>query len=708
MDMSTLRPPPTVVFSATLKDHQLCLEAKVASLEAKVASLESEELDIVEAARNQQQYDAGIIARLKVEKHRLEQLVQSSREQRAYLEAKVTSLEAEKRDGATSAQTQMQAAMERVGKTEAEACRLRELLGMEESQITSIACRRSRCAVRIQRSWRRHALCMRRGRIQREKARMLIQKKINARLAAFQQIWRIRRERLRRRREQFEQGFLSQRRPTTKYDVIVSFESLSEFITSGRIDLLQAAQSLFDVAQAARYRIVAVVGLFDKGKTFLINRLLGVNLPAGKLFTTKGLSFLWVKERRMLVLDSAGVQATVSYRAQAVQPILDAQTTESLIFEMVSRIAHHMIFVVNDLTWFEQKYVAMLHQKYVKSRQAKELIVVHNLRTTSYVEEARQLFKRQIMQCYEGEPSHLGDLVFTADHGPNVPHVHHIGICDEATVAGEKFNNTNCAILLQMLEIRDMLGSNVVLSDLLRGQFEQLLPKFVSVEPIEQKTLVKSSASLSDELQVDNSTVEVSPVGPILQAPESRVAVEYMLLNSEAGDDGYMRAGSLVMQTTQPGFRLAMKTRGVISSLGEIIAHDVSFEPTVNVYDRRGEQYIKRYIEIECPKVIQDDIDWEELANGIKITIRKHKAIDEMSVHPVYPIRQHHGVWEREFQFESTEGRFEICPDEFNLQDGVLLIVLLRPLQARKGKLGRGTQLGIPKASQNTELSTSL
>ena len=39
----------------------------------------------------------------------------------------------------------------------------------------------------------------------------------------------------------------------------------------------------------------------------------------------------------MLVLDSAGVQSTVSYRAQAVDAIHDAQTTESLMFEMVSR-----------------------------------------------------------------------------------------------------------------------------------------------------------------------------------------------------------------------------------------------------------------------------------------------------------------------------------------------------------------------------------
>ena len=36
------------------------------------------------------------------------------------------------------------------------------------------------------------------------------------------------------------------------------------------------------------------------------------------------------------------------------------------------RISHQIVFVVNDLTWFEQKYVAMLHQKYVQCKQHKE------------------------------------------------------------------------------------------------------------------------------------------------------------------------------------------------------------------------------------------------------------------------------------------------------------------------------------------------
>ncbi|CAE7464097.1 unnamed protein product, partial [Symbiodinium pilosum] len=166
-------------------------------------------------------------------------------------------------------------------------------------------------------------------------------------------------------------------------------------------------------------------------------------------------SWLWwafsTRERRMLVLDSAGVQSTVSYQKQAVDAILDAQTTESLMFEMISRIAHHMIFVVNDLTWFEQKYVAMLHQKYVQGGQQKELVVVHNLRNTTNKAEACKLFKRQVMRCYDGEQSHLGELIFTQDAGNGAPPLRHIGLCYEFSLAGDAFNEKNRQHLLQSL-----------------------------------------------------------------------------------------------------------------------------------------------------------------------------------------------------------------------------------------------------------------
>ena len=46
-----------------------------------------------------------------------------------------------------------------------------------------------------------------------------------------------------------------------------AFDSLAKFLEERKIEFLQKAESHFEVAKesASRYRIIAVVGLFDKG-----------------------------------------------------------------------------------------------------------------------------------------------------------------------------------------------------------------------------------------------------------------------------------------------------------------------------------------------------------------------------------------------------------------------------------------------------------
>ena len=533
----------------------------------------------------------------------------------------------------------------------------------EEAEVRSRKFREA--ATKIQAVWRGGNIRRRRALSRAEEHRRRRQSRELRAALCLQLAWRLHQRRLWRR----WQGKMVQAQ-STPYDAILAFESLSQFLSTGEIRFLQHAESKLQVASAGRFRIVAVVGLFDKGKTFLINKLFGVNLPSGKLHTTKGLSFLWIEERRMLVLDSAGVQSTVSYRAQAVQDaILDAQTTESLMFEMISRIAHHMIFVVNDLTWFEQKYVAMLHQKYVQGGQQKELVVVHNLRNTTEVQEACKLFSRQVTRCYDGEQSHLGELIFTQDAGAGAPPLHHIGLCYEFSKAGDAFNEKNRQYLLQSLEHRNSLGSELVLADILKAELARLLPRFVNIEA---KCPESSVCSPDQAIGVEFCDA---------QEPTSA---------NECQTAGYHCVGVLRMNLSQEGARVAMKTRRVISPLGEIIAHDVSFDPIVNVYDRTTTTHgTSRYIRIECPGVTEEDVEWEELPNGVKISVDKKRPIDEHAVQPVQPIRQHHGVWEQEFSFDYSEGRFELSPEEAAFENGVLTVVLKKAAQPRRGKFGQ-------------------
>lgn len=75
----------------------------------------------------------------------------------------------------------------------------------------------------------------------------------------------------------------------------------------------------------------------------------------------------------------------------------------------------------------------------------------------------------------------MAELVFIAEHGPHAPHSHHIGICQEGSAAGQRFNDKNFQVLLQRLENTDTLGSKIQFAGLLQLQLQSLLPKFINV-----------------------------------------------------------------------------------------------------------------------------------------------------------------------------------------------------------------------------------
>jgi GTPase Era involved in 16S rRNA processing len=97
--------------------------------------------------------------------------------------------------------------------------------------------------------------------------------------------------------------------------------------------------------------MVAVVGLYDKGKTFVLNNLTLSNLPSGKKFTTKGISFKHVNVdsgTNLILVDTAGSFSPVKINNEL--SIIEKEATEVFITDLVFEIADYFICVVNDFT----------------------------------------------------------------------------------------------------------------------------------------------------------------------------------------------------------------------------------------------------------------------------------------------------------------------------------------------------------------------
>jgi HSP20 family molecular chaperone IbpA len=189
---------------------------------------------------------------------------------------------------------------------------------------------------------------------------------------------------------------------------------------------------------------VAVLGSYNSGKTFLLNRLSGLELPSSRRVATRGLGL----RRAVLggemggemggelnaelsgdlggkagsktsgkaagkaagqlaagaaaggglpamLLDTEGFFAPVHIdRHNAMQ---ERQETEELIELLALRLADYVLYVVEDFTSVVQRQAHRLARRVTqRTRGFTELIVVHNLRTVTTETALRQIWRTQV------------------------------------------------------------------------------------------------------------------------------------------------------------------------------------------------------------------------------------------------------------------------------------------------------------------------
>uniref|UniRef100_A0A7S2U4D3 G domain-containing protein n=1 Tax=Lotharella oceanica TaxID=641309 RepID=A0A7S2U4D3_9EUKA len=149
--------------------------------------------------------------------------------------------------------------------------------------------------------------------------------------------------------------------------------------------------------------VVAVVGLYDKGKTFVLNHLTGANLPSGKKVRTKGLSFkhMDVDGTQFVLLDSAGSNSPV--RVENELSVYQKEATEHFILDIIFEVSDYFICVCNDFTSLDQRYLGKLARSLQRSKKHfQEIIVIHNFKDVTSVEVLEHLWKTQVTQLYSG------------------------------------------------------------------------------------------------------------------------------------------------------------------------------------------------------------------------------------------------------------------------------------------------------------------
>ncbi|KAN0015006.1 hypothetical protein ACTFIU_001327 [Dictyostelium citrinum] len=155
-----------------------------------------------------------------------------------------------------------------------------------------------------------------------------------------------------------------------------------------------------------RKAIVCALGLYNKGKSYVLSRLFGLNLKSSYYQHTEGLSVISSRSAMsevLIGLDTKGSQKPVLHP----DDIKDSEATERFLQELALHLSDVVLIVVDRLTRDDQSYIKQVKQKYsmIQGKNVSNIIIVHNLSHVRTVEQMKNVVSEEVEKFFNAERS---------------------------------------------------------------------------------------------------------------------------------------------------------------------------------------------------------------------------------------------------------------------------------------------------------------
>ena len=308
---------------------------------------------------------------------------------------------------------------------------------------------------------------------------------------------------------------------------------------------------------------LSITGAYDKGKTYIINRLCNINFPSGKKTETKGISLksTSIQNNKLIVVDTAGIQSPVNFKVMTLEEKINI---EKRLREIVFLLSDLFILVVNDFTILDQKILQKLKRQILenKNKSNKIVIVIHNFKDIDNPQDLEEVWQKQILSTYppgENVNEHLTNII-SNNHQVRwlqTEFTRHLIFVNDNCEFGKSYNDDTLELLKTFILIICVSGAK---KNLLDNLFEILNKNF--------------GQSSLEENKSDNIREE----GEVLFEKNGVVAVK-----SEEDNKIYIKCKSISVIKFNPGLN--------------------SFEPTYEIFED-----LKYRIFIELPGVSEDNL----------------------------------------------------------------------------------------------------
>ena len=197
---------------------------------------------------------------------------------------------------------------------------------------------------------------------------------------------------------------------TDIYDVKIDINSMKSLLEDGwEEEFSNKGKERYDKKKDKPSVVVSVIGNQNKGKSWILGKISGEEIPKGYAVKTKGLSIIYptIDRQNIILLDTAGFETPLvensvyklskdkfkldenTYYEESKILARDRQMTEYFLQRFVLTQANILLVLVGQLTYTDQKFL----NRVKKECGDKRIFIIHNLKNLEEISQVRDYIK---------------------------------------------------------------------------------------------------------------------------------------------------------------------------------------------------------------------------------------------------------------------------------------------------------------------------
>ena len=209
---------------------------------------------------------------------------------------------------------------------------------------------------------------------------------------------------------------LDYRDPKKFYDVIVDIKSIIDIKKGWKVIMSENGKQKYEKFKNEKILKLGVIGNSKSGKSFLLSKISKVDLISGTSIQTNGLSIKYPDNRKLILLDSFGMEKPVfkndinnnkdkideknEYR-DYIERRKDKILTELFLQNFIVKYSDILIIVVGNMTFSEQILIDKIKEESKNKRD--KIFIIHNLQSFRTIEQVEDYINNTLYKCFNLE-----------------------------------------------------------------------------------------------------------------------------------------------------------------------------------------------------------------------------------------------------------------------------------------------------------------